>query len=182
MTIPKHPENQTCTPMVAKAAVKAGPDRMWCRTRDVSPSGAEKQHHRSLWQNHSLCGGISGNDWAATPWKGGFKTNQNNTKVIRLLTPSILYYQTELKYHGNSSEGKPTNRYSYLKVPATFKIFRINPHKPTTYFMLFLRDEEPLAQKGKETRLGSQSQDSSPCLAWSFQGQWGGLLRDGRKK
>ena len=96
--------------------------------------------------------------------------------------PSILYYKTELKCHGNSSEGKPTNGYSYLKVPGTFKIFRINPHKPTTYFMLFLRDEEPLAQRGKGTRPGPQSQVSHPCLVRSFQGQWGGLLRDGRKK
>lgn len=147
---------------------------IWNRETTSSFSLAKPQ---PLWRNLREWLGYRG----ATTWKGGFKTYQSN-KVICLLTPSILYYQTELKCHGNSSEGKPTNKHSYLKVSGTFKIFRINPHKPTTYFRLFLRDEEPLAQRDKGTRPGPQSQDSNPCLVWSFQGQWGGLLRDGRKK
>lgn len=76
-----------------------------------------------------------------------------------------------------------TDRYFYcFKAPGTLKSFRISPHKPTTYFMLILRDEEPLAQGGRGTFSGSQSQDSNPCLVWFFQGQQGRLLRDENKE
>lgn len=39
--------------------------------------------------------------------------------------------------------------------------------------MLTLRDERPLAQRGKATCLGPHSQDSNPCLAMVFPGSAG---------